>query len=137
MMLLERGFISSTADFSDRLALQVALTSQIPNTMPVTHPDQIWDEEVEIVDTAVNSDDSIAFLRVLPGKPLLGPAAGSLGISKERYCEIIKAGLTSGDLGFATLRASLNAALTPYLPARQANSAFGDVLTTEPKEVNS
>ena len=117
MMLLERGFIS-TADFNDRHALQSALTSQIPSTLPVTHPDQICNEEAAIVDTAVGSDDSEAFLRVLPGKPLVGPAAGSLGISKERYCEIIKTGLGSSEVGFATLHASLEAALAPYLPAR-------------------
>lgn len=136
MMLLERGFIGSAADFNDRPTLKIALTSQIPSALPVTHPDQIWNEEAAIVDAAVGSDDIAPFLRVLPGKPLVGPAAASLGITKERYCEIIKIGLTSVDIGFATLHASLEAALIPYLPARQTNSAFGDVLTTEPKEAS-
>lgn len=118
IMLLERGF-ASTADFSDRLALQSALTTHISSTLPVTHPDQIWQEEAALVDAAVQSQDSATFLRVLPGKPLLGPAATSLGINKERYCEIIKTALGSSEAGFATLHAALEAALTPYLPPRR------------------
>ena len=117
MMLLERGFIAAV-DFNDRDALQNAMTKQIPTTLPVIHPDQIWNEEATIVDGAVDSNESTVFLRVLPGKPLVGPAATSLGITKERYCEIIKIGLASSDAGFATLHASLEAALAPYLPAR-------------------
>ena len=74
MMLLERSF-GSTSDFIDRTALETALTSYIPTTLPVTNPNQIWTEEAHIVDSAVNSNDSEDFLRVLPGKPLVGPAA--------------------------------------------------------------
>ena len=118
MMLLERSF-GGTSDFSDRTALQAALTSHIPTTLPVTNPNQIWTEEAHIVDSAVNSSDPADFLRVLPGKPLLGPAAASLGISKERYCELIKIGLGSTDSTFGALNAALEAALIPYLPPRK------------------
>lgn len=137
LMLMERSFISSTENMDDRLALKTSLIRQIPNTLPVTHPDQIWNEEEAIVDTAVNSDNSVVFLKVLPGKPLLGYAATSLGISKERYCEIIKIALTSNDLMFATLQASLEAALISYLPARRTHFASGDILITGSKEESS
>ena len=117
MMLLERGF-TSTADFNDRVALETALTVQIPRTLPVTDPGQIWREEAGVVDAAVNSNEWADFLRILPGKPLVGPAAKSLGISKNRYCELIKTGLATNEAGFATLNAALETALAPYLPSR-------------------
>lgn len=117
MMLLERGFTSSV-DFNNRPALQAALIAQIPTTLPITDPGQIWREEEAIVDSAVNSNDSADFLRVMPGKPLVGPTATSLGISKDRYCDLIKTGLGSNEAAFATLNASLQAALLQYLPPR-------------------
>jgi hypothetical protein len=119
MMLLERGFVGKT-NFDDRAALKHTLLSQIPNPQPVTHPEQIWDEEAAIVDAALKSADSATFLRVLPGKPLVTPAASSLGVSKERYCELVKTALGSNDPEFVTLRRALEAALSPYLPTRQA-----------------
>lgn len=117
MMLLERGFTTNT-DFINRDTLRSVLISQIPNNRAVMHPDEIWNEEAAIVDAAIQSDDPLVFLRVLPGKPLVGPAAASLGISKERYCELIKTALGSKDPSFAALHDSLQIALSPHLPTR-------------------
>lgn len=121
MMRLERSF-ATTSDYSDRAALEAALTASISATLPVTNPGEIWNSETNTVDSAVCSGDSTAFLRVLPGKPLVGTAATSLGITKERYCDLIKTGLLSTDPAFATLSAALQAALLPYLPPRMAES---------------
>lgn len=120
LMLLERSF-GSSSDFSDRRALENALTAHIPATLPVTNPGQIWAEEAHIVDSAISSDNPENFLRVLPGKPLVGPAASTLGISKERYCELIKVGLGSSEPAFAALNVALEAALRTYLPPRTTN----------------
>jgi hypothetical protein len=49
----------------------------------------------------------------------LGPAASSLGLTKERYCELVKSALSSADPTFATLGNALEDALRAYLPSRQ------------------
>jgi len=117
MMLLERGF-SSTVDFRDRAALKTSLIRQIPTAQVVTNPGAIWEEEELTVQNALDSEDPLHFLRVLPGKPLVGPAASSLGLTKERYCELIKTALNSKEPAFAALGASLASALAPFLPPR-------------------
>ena len=119
LMLVERGF-GTISDYGDRPALRLSLASQLPSTLPMTNPGQVWDEEVAIVDAALRSSDSTQFLRLLPGKPLIGPAASSLGISKEAYCELIKQALKSAEPGFGPLRSGLESALAPYLPPRHA-----------------
>ena len=121
MMLLERGF-AGKPDTQDRQALKAFMVSQIPNARAVTHPGDIWDEEEAIVDAALASDDPVHFLKVLPGKPLVGPAAASLGLTKERYCDLIKTALGSSDPTFTTLHDSLETALSPYLPSRRFSS---------------
>lgn len=118
MMLLERAF-TSKVDFQDRIALKNELVNQIPNVSVVTDPVSIWDEEERIVEDALASNDPVDFLKILPGKPLVGPAASSLGISKERYCELIKAALSSSDKSFILLQGALEDAFEPYLPQRK------------------
>ena len=117
MMLLERGF-STQSDFHDRSMLRAEMICQLPQTRAVLHPGELWDEEQSRVDAALASDDSVHFLKVLPGKPLVGPAASSLGITKERYCELIKVALTSNEAAFAAFRSALESALDSYLPPR-------------------
>lgn len=121
MMLLERGF-SANIDFQNRTTLKSALVTQIPTVRSVTGPGSIWDEEEAIVEGALASNDPVQFLKVLPGKPLVGPAATSLGLSKERYCELIKTALGSPDPAFARLKTALEDALRPYLPSRQLST---------------
>lgn len=71
---------------------------------------------------ALATDDSSVFLKTLPGKPLIGPAAHSLGLTKERYCELVKMGLgASSDPAFQSLHIALEAALNQYLPPRRAS----------------
>jgi hypothetical protein len=95
------------------------LIAEIPLTQPVTAPATIWDKEEAQVTQALATDDPTEFLKTFPGKPLVGPAASSLGLTKERYCELVKIGLgTSSDPAFQTLHRALEDALTPYLPPR-------------------
>lgn len=71
---------------------------------------------------ALATDDPTVFLKTLPGKPLIGPAASSLGLTKERYCELVKIGLGgASDTAFQALHAALDAALAPYLPPRRVS----------------
>jgi hypothetical protein len=123
LMLVERAF-ATRVDFADTVALKTTLIAEIPKVLSATAPSTIWDEEAAIVNAALESHDPTAFLKVLPGKPLIGPAATSLGLSKERYCELLKIGLgESSDPAFKTLNASLEAALNSYLPSRRATAA--------------
>lgn len=117
MMLVERAFSGSVGS-QDRAQLKAALVGQIPSVRAVTDPESIWREEESTVESALASTDPADFLRVLPGKPLLGPAASSIGINKERYCELVKTALNSTDPAFSVLRVALEQALAPYLPPR-------------------
>jgi ABC-type cobalamin/Fe3+-siderophores transport system ATPase subunit len=121
LMLIERAF-AAKVDFADKTKLKSTLIAEIPQTSAVSSPEVIWDEEEALVYKALSSDDPAVFLKVLPGKPLIGPVASSLGLSKERYCELLKTGLGSpSDPTFQTLHAALEVALTPYLPSRKAS----------------
>lgn len=122
LMLVERAF-ESTVNFEDREGLRATLITEIPRTQPAAAPEKIWDEEEQVVNNALTSDDPNVFLKVLPGKPLVGPAAATLGLSKERYCDLVKSGLgASSDPMFQALHGALEAALVPYLPPRRAQS---------------
>lgn len=119
LMLIERAF-ATRVDFNDKGALKNVLIAEIPRTQPVTEPQTIWDEEEARVSSALAADDPIVFLKTLPGKPLVGPAASSLGLTKERYCELVKIGLGgASDTAFHALHAAIEAALAPYLPPRR------------------
>lgn len=121
LMLVERAF-ASTVDFSDRAGLRSTLIAEIPQTTAAAEPEKIWNEEERVVNEALASDDPAVFLRVLPGKPLVGPAAATLGLTKERYCEILKTGLgSSTDPTFQSLHATLETALASHLPSRRAS----------------
>jgi ABC-type cobalamin/Fe3+-siderophores transport system ATPase subunit len=118
LMLIERAF-AAKVNFDDREAMKNVLIAEIPLTQPVTAPATIWDKEEAQVTQALATDDPTEFLKTFPGKPLVGPAASSLGLTKERYCELVKIGLgTSSDPAFQTLHRALEDALTPYLPPR-------------------
>jgi len=119
LMLVERAF-ASTVDFEDREGVRKTLIAEIPRTISASAPESIWAEEEKVVSDALASDDPAVFFKVLPGKPLVGPAAKSLGLSKERYCELVKIGLGSADdPAFKILHGALEAALAPYLPPRK------------------
>ena len=117
MMLVERAFSGGVVS-QDRSQLKASLMGQITSVQAVTDPESIWREEESTVEAALASANPEDFLRVLPGKPLLGPAASSIGINKERYCELVKTALNSNESAFAALREALEHALAPYLPPR-------------------
>ncbi len=117
MMLVERAFSGGVVS-QDRSQLKASLVGQITSVQAVTDPESIWREEESTVEAALASANPEDFLRVLPGKPLLGPAASSIGINKERYCELVKTALNSNESAFAALREALEHALAPYLPPR-------------------
>jgi len=121
LMLIERAF-STSVDFKDRDALRNVLVTEIPQTLPVTSPGTIWAEEEARVAAALASNDPDVFLKTLPGKPLVGPAAKTLGLTKERYCDLVKVGLgNSTDPAFQALHTALEVALTPHLPPRRTS----------------
>lgn len=121
LMLIERAF-ATKVDFNDKGALRKVLIAEIPRTQPVTEPQTIWNDEEARVSAALATDDPTLFLKTLPGKPLVGPAASSLGLTKERYCELVKIGLGgASDIAFQALHAALEAALNPYLPPRRVS----------------
>ena len=123
LMLIGRAFVTEV-DFENRAALRGTLIAEIPRTLATTTPENIWDEEERAVNDALLSDDPGVFLRVLPGKPLIGPAATSLGLTKRRYCDLLKSGLgSSSDSTFQTLHNALEAALAPYLPPRKVSAS--------------
>ena len=118
---LERAF-TSDVHFDNREVLKRILVAEVPNARPVVSAEAIWDEEEKFVESALATDDPVHFLRVFPGKPLLGLAAKSLGLTKERYCELLKTGLgSSSGSTFGALHSSLESALAPYLPPRRAS----------------
>ena len=117
LMLIERAF-STKVEFADPAALKSTLVAEIPKTQPVVAPGNIWDEEEAIVNAALSSSEPTNFLKVLPGKPLIGLAATSLGLSKERYCELLKIGLGSSS---DPSHKALEEALLPYLPPRKSS----------------
>ncbi|MBG6118774.1 ABC-type lipoprotein export system ATPase subunit [Sphingobium sp. JAI105] len=83
----------------------------------------LYDEHEGIVDAALGSEDYKEILKILPGKENLGILVQELGVTKERYIEIILEALTQPDIGgLATLeplRARLIPALAPHLPPRE------------------
>jgi ABC-type cobalamin/Fe3+-siderophores transport system ATPase subunit len=117
MMFVERAF-SRGVDGHDRAQLMASVIGQITSVRAVADPESIWREEESTVEAALAATNPDEFLRVLPGKPLLGPAASSIGITKERYCELVKTALSSSEPAFAILKQSLEKALSPYLPPR-------------------
>jgi len=125
LMLVERAFVAKSTN--DNLAqMRSTLVSEIPQVASVAALTKIWEEEEKVVLEAIESDDPAVFLKVVPGKPLVGPAAKSLGIEKQRYCELVKQGLaTSSDPTFQTLQVALNAALSSHLPSRKTSATAG------------
>jgi ABC-type cobalamin/Fe3+-siderophores transport system ATPase subunit len=117
MMVFERGF-STTSDTSDRATLRASMTRKMES---VPSAEELWDREEKVVDDALNSDDPLAFLRVIPGKNgIIEAAAKILGIREERYCELIRVALTSREESMAPMRKALEEALSPHLPERRS-----------------
>lgn len=122
MMLLERAF-ASTTKFDDRAKLRETLINEIPRAIAFATPESIWREEEQIVSDALASNDPSVFLKIMPGKPLVGTAAKTLGLSKERYCEILRNGLGSpSEPSFQALHSALERALAPFLPPRRVSA---------------
>lgn len=117
MMVVEMALSGAVAR-ADRAQLKAALVGRIASVRPVTDPESIWLAEEAAVETALASPNPEVFHRVFPAKAMLGIAASSIGISKERYCEIVKSALISSEPAFAVLRAAVEQALAPYLPPR-------------------
>lgn len=117
LMLLERAF-ADTSIFEDSNILREQTVNQLRKTQPITDAEEIWDEESRLVELALASSDPTVFLRVFPGKPLVGLTATNLGLTKERYCEIIKSALELKETALSQLSIALETAFSPYLPAR-------------------
>jgi len=117
-MLFERVF-SGKLDYSNRDSILQSFSKDLTNAPPVTSTRDLWDKEVTFVESALGSKDPHQILRVFPGKPILPALAKSLGVSKDRYCEIVKEGLNSTASSMIDLSKGLEKALRTYLPSRK------------------
>lgn len=83
-------------------------------------PSVIFDEELNRVNDAI-SGDVIEFLKILPGKTILGDAANAVGLLKDSYITLICNALTEDtiDTPLYKLGQALENALSTYLPPRE------------------
>lgn len=116
--LFERVF-TEKPNYSDREKVLVSMTDDLANARPIMEAENLWNEEATLVDHALESGDPNQILRIFPGKPILPVLAQSLGISKERYCGLVKEGLNSKDSSMVNLSKGLETALIKYLPPRR------------------
>jgi hypothetical protein len=117
--------LSSTANLDlpaeSMVDARSAVLEQARLSFAEMNPERVWDAEAEIVNAALLSKDPLDFLRIFPGKALVAVAAKKLGLSRERYCELVKEALGAEE-GSAlwSLGQSLAMSLTRFLPARVA-----------------
>lgn len=82
----------------------------------------LFDEQQKIVEDALAKSAS-AFLAILPGKDCLDVLARQLGVTKERYIELVNNALSqprvSETKAFEKLSTELEAVLFKYLPPRE------------------
>jgi hypothetical protein len=83
-------------------------------------PQGFLEEEQMRVEAAVAGVDLAELLLLIPGKQFLPVAAMQAGMAPEAYIKLIVNGLTNQPSSFRTLGDKLDAALSPYLPARYA-----------------
>lgn len=85
-----------------------------------TNPNAIWDEEINRVNAAINGDGN-DFLKILPGKSILGDAAKTVGLNKESYITMICNSLTEDKSAapLYNLGQQIEKALVAYLPPRE------------------
>jgi predicted ATPase len=92
-------------------------------TVAVPDVGKLYDAHEQVVSLAL-SGSAEDMLRVFPGKDLLNLLVGEIGITSERYIELIFEALGQPDVGgkvvLETLRIALVAALSPHLPPREA-----------------
>ena len=98
------------------------LSSEIPRIFDHTtwsfSPDEFLTEERSRVETVRQRGDAQELLRIFPGKQMLPVAARQTGLQISSYVQLVVAGLQgsiSDELGV-----ELEAALSPFLPARHA-----------------
>lgn len=116
-IMLEKSFLLEN-DAVKRDAVRASLTKNISNCALMLNPGTIWDTQAKIIDDALESDDYLHFLKVLPGKSLVWLAAQSIGVQKERYYELVAEALTSKSPHLFHLGAKLELALSKHLPPR-------------------
>lgn len=118
----ERQFyeVVNTLDMSDNVAeLQAHYSEAMRSGNWRIDPDSIFSEENEQVRNALTSSEE-AFLRVLPGKSFYSIAARKLGLTSERYTELVHSALASEtDSGLFDVGQSLEQVLSPLLPPRR------------------
>jgi ABC-type branched-subunit amino acid transport system ATPase component len=93
-------------------ATTVDLASVLPD------PGALYDEHEGIAITALNNGDASEILKIFPGKENLGMLAQELGVTKDRYIEIILEALTQPDEGGTAALEPLRVKLIPVLSMR-------------------
>ena len=86
-------------------------------------PEIVFDEESKLIQESLTTDEN-SFLKILPGKNMLSIAANILGITVERYKELVHSALGSEtDSEFSVLGKMIESALESYLPPRKVTEA--------------
>ena len=116
------GLANAATPDADRNVTRSHFTAAVDLAAAVPDAGQLYDEHELLAVTALASDAS-QILRVFPGKECLGYLSQMLGISNERYIELVMEALNQPDVGgkseLEALRAGLVAAISPHLPPRE------------------
>jgi energy-coupling factor transporter ATP-binding protein EcfA2 len=126
------------ADTSKRRLSVAELTAQIPVIFDVQSwkfsPSQILTEEAQRIEVAFRSDTALLeFLKVVPGKGLVGESARMAGVTRDAYINLVVQALRSTDDHLGKLKESLVLALTPHLPQRRVAPVGADVAVLTPE----
>ncbi|MFC2045602.1 DUF4435 domain-containing protein [Chloroflexota bacterium] len=117
----ERQFFTllNTLGMSDdlnQLKLQYLEAMKVENW--TVDPTIVFDEESKRVQESLLSDEE--FLKIMPGKSFYSIAASVLGLTTERYIELIHSSLTSGEGSeLWNIGKSIQQTLESYLPTRK------------------
>lgn len=107
----------------ENLIAAVNLTTAVPDV------GKLYDDHAQVVSDA-RAGTAEDMLRVFPGKELLNLLVGELGITSERYIELVFEALGQPDVGgkvnLEMLRVALVVALSPHLPPREPVKAITD-----------
>lgn len=120
------GLANKAIPKSDVAGTRANLIAAVDLTTAVPDVGQLYHDHEKLVSVAL-AGAAEDMLRVLPGKEALNLLVGELGITSERYIELVFETLGQPDVGgkenLELLRVALVAALARHLPARESVTA--------------
>jgi hypothetical protein len=112
----------------DRTTSIASVSLQIPTLFdPATwafNPVQFLTEEQQRVTTALQSNDPMELLRIIPGKQILAIAARAADSSYSAYIRLVTKSLAGLDPALKELGDKVASALSPHLPSRYVVAAL-------------